>query len=528
MLTGVDFAAAPGAAISVLGPNGGGKTTLMRALTGELQPLSGAVGLAGRPAYVAQSERARLDFPVSALDVAVMGTLARGRWWLPARAAERRSARAALARVGLEERRGHSLRRALRRPAPTGADRPRARAGRAGAAAGRAARRGRSGQRRAHRRPVRRARAPRAAPCWLPRTTSRAPRAFDQVLCLNRRQVAFGAAGPGAPARGARGDLRQRDRGHRGRRRAGARDRRPAPLALRWTSWTPAGPLALGHRAPRADRDRAAGRRLRRALFWIVSYPAELPGRVAGPRAAARPGAGGTGGRAAAAGRRRRGQRGRGAGGARRARRAHRRRHRDRGGGHGRVRPRWPAGPVARCPGSPGGAAVRRPARRGRCRPGGGVGAGPGGRCGAARASPAAVRRGVRRRAQPARSASRRRACRWHCWACWPPRWRWPCRGWAACWSWRCWWRRRWRRAATRQAPAPAWPSARSSGPAPASPGSTPRTTWAAPPVHRWRWRCAPPRWRARRLPGLRRDAAPAGARAGGSAARRRARSSRG
>ncbi len=104
VLTGVDFAAAPGAAISVLGPNGGGKTTLMRALTGELQPLSGAVGLAGRPAYVAQSERARLDFPVSALDVAVMGTLARGRWWLPARAAERRSARAALARVGLEER----------------------------------------------------------------------------------------------------------------------------------------------------------------------------------------------------------------------------------------------------------------------------------------------------------------------------------------------------------------------------------------------------------------------------------------
>ena len=51
---------------------------------------------------MAQSDSARLDFPVSALDVALMGTLAGGRWWLPARAAERRSAHAALARVGLE------------------------------------------------------------------------------------------------------------------------------------------------------------------------------------------------------------------------------------------------------------------------------------------------------------------------------------------------------------------------------------------------------------------------------------------
>ena len=99
---------------------------------------------------------------------------------------------------------------------------------------------------------------------------------------------------------------------------------------------------------------------------------------------------------------------------------------------------------------------------------------------------------------------------------CWPPRWRWPCRAWGASWSWRCWWRRRWRCAATRQAPAPAWPSARSSRQAPASSGSTPLTTWAAPPVHRWRWRCAPPRWCGAALPGLRRDAAAAGARAGG------------
>src|SRR5690606_22308127 len=103
-LSGVDFALAPGTSLCVLGPNGGGKTTLLRALVGELAPQRGAVHLDGRPAYVAQAERTRLDFPVSALDVALMGALARGRWWLPARRRDREAALAALARVGLADR----------------------------------------------------------------------------------------------------------------------------------------------------------------------------------------------------------------------------------------------------------------------------------------------------------------------------------------------------------------------------------------------------------------------------------------
>ena len=87
----------------MLGPNGGGKTTLFRALSGELEPLGGAVRVEGRPAYVAQTERTRLDFPVSALDVALMGALGRGRWWLPAGKAEREAALAALGRVAMAE-----------------------------------------------------------------------------------------------------------------------------------------------------------------------------------------------------------------------------------------------------------------------------------------------------------------------------------------------------------------------------------------------------------------------------------------
>jgi ABC-type Mn2+/Zn2+ transport system ATPase subunit len=101
VLTDVSFAAASGQTVCVLGPNGGGKTTLFRALIGELAPLAGRVSVSGRPAYVAQTERTRLDFPVSAFDVALMGTLAHGRWWLPPGKADRAAARAALDRVGL-------------------------------------------------------------------------------------------------------------------------------------------------------------------------------------------------------------------------------------------------------------------------------------------------------------------------------------------------------------------------------------------------------------------------------------------
>jgi ABC-type Mn2+/Zn2+ transport system ATPase subunit len=106
VLRAVSFAADPGQTVCVLGPNGGGKTTLFRALLGELEPMAGRVQLPGRPAYVAQTERTRLDFPVSALDVATMGTLAHGRWWLPPRRAERDAARAALERVGLADESG--------------------------------------------------------------------------------------------------------------------------------------------------------------------------------------------------------------------------------------------------------------------------------------------------------------------------------------------------------------------------------------------------------------------------------------
>ncbi len=103
VLTDVTFTVQPGERVAVLGPNGGGKTTLFRALLGELQPLVGSVEVGARAAIVAQTERSRLDFPVTALDVATMGTVARLPWYRRPGRDERADALAALEAVGLAE-----------------------------------------------------------------------------------------------------------------------------------------------------------------------------------------------------------------------------------------------------------------------------------------------------------------------------------------------------------------------------------------------------------------------------------------
>ena len=100
-LRNATFAVPPATMVAVLGPNGGGKTTLLRALLGELPHVRGEVRVEGNPAYVPQTERARLDFPVSALDVVLMGTYAAAPWYRRIGGAQRREASAALERVGL-------------------------------------------------------------------------------------------------------------------------------------------------------------------------------------------------------------------------------------------------------------------------------------------------------------------------------------------------------------------------------------------------------------------------------------------
>lgn len=101
-LASLTFAVRGGERVAVLGPNGGGKTTLFRLLTRELPALGGRLEVpAGRVALVPQTDRSRLDYPVSALDVALMGAVSRSPWWRRPSRADRALSRRALERVGL-------------------------------------------------------------------------------------------------------------------------------------------------------------------------------------------------------------------------------------------------------------------------------------------------------------------------------------------------------------------------------------------------------------------------------------------
>jgi ABC-type Mn2+/Zn2+ transport system ATPase subunit len=98
----VSFTLRAGERLALLGPNGGGKTTILRALLGELRPLAGSLRVGASCGSVPQTERSRLDYPVSALEVATMGSLSRLPWWRRPDRGDREAARQALGRVGLE------------------------------------------------------------------------------------------------------------------------------------------------------------------------------------------------------------------------------------------------------------------------------------------------------------------------------------------------------------------------------------------------------------------------------------------
>jgi ABC-type Mn2+/Zn2+ transport system ATPase subunit len=99
----VTFAVTAGSRVGLIGPNGGGKTTLFRAMLGELKPVGGTLEVSTQCGSVPQTQRARLDYPVSALDVALMGNLSRLPWWQRPGRNERHRGRDALAEVGMAD-----------------------------------------------------------------------------------------------------------------------------------------------------------------------------------------------------------------------------------------------------------------------------------------------------------------------------------------------------------------------------------------------------------------------------------------
>lgn len=101
----------PGDFIAMIGPNGGGKTTLLKLMLGLLRPGRGSIRVLGGPAekashhigYVPQDVYINRSFPVTAIDVVLMGKLRPDQRWAKRFAQDRREALHALERIEIAE-----------------------------------------------------------------------------------------------------------------------------------------------------------------------------------------------------------------------------------------------------------------------------------------------------------------------------------------------------------------------------------------------------------------------------------------
>ena len=87
VLEDVNLRVEPGQFLGLIGPNGGGKSVLLKVILGLLEPDAGTVRVFGRPpgdargtiAYVPQYARFDSTFPIRVIDVVLMGRLGRGK-----------------------------------------------------------------------------------------------------------------------------------------------------------------------------------------------------------------------------------------------------------------------------------------------------------------------------------------------------------------------------------------------------------------------------------------------------------------
>jgi zinc transport system ATP-binding protein len=111
VLADVDLAVAPGELVAIAGPNGGGKTTLVRIVLGLERPDGGHALLFGEPAhrfsrraelgYLAQRSQLGADAPTTVREVVAAGRLVRSGLLGPLGASHGRAVDEAIARVGL-------------------------------------------------------------------------------------------------------------------------------------------------------------------------------------------------------------------------------------------------------------------------------------------------------------------------------------------------------------------------------------------------------------------------------------------
>jgi ABC-type Mn2+/Zn2+ transport system ATPase subunit len=105
VLQGLSFHVCPGEFLGVVGPNGSGKTTILRAILGLLDPLEGTISRSGRPVigYVPQRETIDTIMPVTAREVTLMGRAPRVGALQRVRRADHEHAAHALGLVGVTD-----------------------------------------------------------------------------------------------------------------------------------------------------------------------------------------------------------------------------------------------------------------------------------------------------------------------------------------------------------------------------------------------------------------------------------------
>lgn len=117
-LQDVNLTVTDGEYLGIIGPNGGGKTTLMRAILGIIAPTSGSVLVYGKPAghadtkigYVPQFAQMDRRFPITAFEAVLSGRLGRGlKPFHMYSKADREAASRSLERVGIADLAGRRL-----------------------------------------------------------------------------------------------------------------------------------------------------------------------------------------------------------------------------------------------------------------------------------------------------------------------------------------------------------------------------------------------------------------------------------
>jgi ABC-type cobalamin/Fe3+-siderophores transport system ATPase subunit len=98
-----DLACAPGQLVALVGPNGGGKTTLLAPLAGLIPPLAGRVERPGPALPALLPAPGAIEVGFAAGHVVALGRAARSRWSPVLHHSDRSAARAALDRLGIAD-----------------------------------------------------------------------------------------------------------------------------------------------------------------------------------------------------------------------------------------------------------------------------------------------------------------------------------------------------------------------------------------------------------------------------------------